>query len=459
MALTQYPLDGVADGTAITTGNTGASVVSLGTGSTGTYRTAAKAYGTVGVRLVIAAGTSPALRFLFTGGATNNQAAYEFCTSGPNGAASGTIVSVPVVTFRHASGTVASINYDKGNAGLNFKDGASGSILSAITFAAMTTAAGSSVTLATILEYSLVINNSTGVWDLKAYLPGTPTVVWSASGTSTFTSTAPLAGMQYGGSSDVVVTQDVDFVQLNDGLSTPIAQPATNSAPTVTIANAIQTVAAASVVTFVATGADTDGTIASYAWTVEYSSTGSNPTLTNAATDVVSVTAPAAGNLCILRCTITDNLGATGYALAEVRVPTPDSAVRALPGLASGAAGWSIVGTGTDQSTVLADSDGATLVESPDITSTATVRRFRLAPMVVRSTLAITLKGVLLTVTGPTGCKVRLGSGTTQHGEYAVAATTVSQDVTVPPTPGNQQALATAVTDWGNVWYELVGLS
>jgi hypothetical protein len=457
MALTQFPLDGVSDGTAITTGNTGASTVSLGSGSTGAYAIAAKAYGTVGVRLSIATGTSPAFRFLNAASATNNQQAFRFCTSGPNGAAAGSTNAVNFVTFRHASGTVAAIGYDKGNNGINFRDGTSGTILAAITFAALTTAAGSTVNLATVLEYSLVINNSTGVWSLKAYLPGTSTVVWNASGASTFTSTAAFAGMQFGGSSDVTVTQDIDYVQLNDGASSEIGAPASNQLPTLTL-TANQTAAAGAPVSVSATATDPDGTVASYAWSIAYPTSGA-PSLTGASTATCSFTAGVAGSLYIVQCVVTDNSGGQTTKTTEVRVPNPASTVMPLTGQASGASGWGIVGSASDQGSAVSDSDGATMVESPDITGTASARRFRLPPMAARSALTITLRGAILTATGPTGCKARVGSGSTQHAEYTIAPTTSSSDITVPASPTDQATLAAAVTDWGAVWVELVAAS
>ena len=454
MALVQNVLDGYADGTAITTGNTGASTVSLGSGSTGAYAAAAKAYGAVGVRLSLAASTSPAFRFLFASSATNNQAAFRFCTSGPNGAASGTVNAINFVTFRHGSGTVCSIGYDKGNAGLNFRDGTSGTILASITFAAMTTAAGSTVNLATILEYSLVINNSTGVWALKAYLPGTSTVVWNASGTSTFTSTAAFAGLQFGGSSDVTVTQDIDYVQLNDGGSSEISAPASNQLPTLTL-TANQTVAAGGAVAVSASATDPDGTIASYAWSVLYPTTGA-PSLTGASTAACLFTAGAAGSLYILQCVVTDNSGGTTTKTTEVRVPNPTATVLPLTGQATGASGWGIVGSASDQGSAVNDADAATMVESPDISATASARRFRLPPMAARSALQVTLRGAILTASGPTGCKCRVGSGSTQHAEYTITPTTTSSDISVPSSPTDQATLAAAVTDWGSVWVELV---
>lgn len=455
MTLTQYPLDGYPSGTSITTGNTGANTISLGAGSTGVYSSAAAAYGAVGVRLSIAAGTSPAFRFLFGGGATGNQAAFRFCSSGPNGAAAGGVNAVNFVNFRHASGVVAAIGYDKGNNGLNFRNGPSGTIISAITFAALSTAAGSTVNLATILEYSLVVNNSTGAYALKVYLPGTSTIVWSASGTTTFTQTGAFAGLQFGGSSDVEVTQDVDFVQVNDGSSTEIAQPATNQPPTVSISSPLRDVAASSAVSFTATATDTDGTIAGYQWAVEYSSTGSNPTLTGATTATVSLTAPAAaGSLIVLRCTATDDADGTGYTLAEVRVPSPVASGIVPVDRTTGNSGWGIIGGAASQAAALGDGDAGTLVESPDVTSTASVRRFRLAPMSARSSMVITIGGALMTASGSHACKVRVGSGSTQVKEVSLPATTSSADYTVTLTAGE----VAAITDWGAVWVELVAV-
>jgi subtilase family serine protease len=109
--------------------------------------------------------------------------------------------------------------------------------------------------------------------------------------------------------------------------------PVANVPPTANAGNA-QTVNEGSAVTLSGTGTDSDGTIASYAWT---QTAGPAVTLTNANTAVASFTAPpvTADTVLTFQLTVTDNQGATGTAttnvtVANVAVAEPDLTITAL---------------------------------------------------------------------------------------------------------------------------------
>lgn len=82
-----------------------------------------------------------------------------------------------------------------------------------------------------------------------------------------------------------------------------------NSAPTVN-AGSDQSVTVSSTVNLSASGLDGDGTIAGYAWTQV---SGTSISFSNAAIANPSFTAPGSAGTVVVRCTVTDNLGATGF--------------------------------------------------------------------------------------------------------------------------------------------------
>lgn len=108
----------------------------------------------------------------------------------------------------------------------------------------------------------------------------------------------------------------------NGGSSTPNPPnppPATNSPPTAN-AGADQTVLTGATVTLSGTGADSDGSVASYAWT---QTEGSAVTLTGASTAAVSFTAPDTAANLTFRLEVTDNRGATHADTVAVIVNAP----------------------------------------------------------------------------------------------------------------------------------------
>lgn len=228
----------------------------------------------------------------------------------------------------------------------------------------------------------------------------------------------------------------------------PPAPP--NVPPTVDVIGR-QEVAAGALVNLSATGADSDGSIAGYAWSFDYPSSGA-PTLTGANTATPSFTAGAAGSLYILRCTVTDNSGATASATTEVRVPLVSSSwtARPLPTTGSGTSGWSIVGGSGTVGGALADESDATYIESAALTSTAQTRRVRVQPVATSTGVSFSARLSLSDAVAAT-VKMRLYEGSVLRQEWPVTVTNT------PTTYDFALTTPSAIGDWGSLFLELVG--
>lgn len=222
--------------------------------------------------------------------------------------------------------------------------------------------------------------------------------------------------------------------------------PPVNNPPTGTI-TANQTVAAAAAVTATVSATDADGSIASYAWTVVSGASTSTPALTGASTATVSLTAPAAGNLVTLQCVVGDDAGGTLTLTTEVRVPLTSGDLTTLALTGTGDP-WTNTGGAATDGAALADASDTTYSESGDYTIVASERRWRLRPTIARTSLILTLRG-LVTATGGT-VKARLYEGATLRQEWTITPGTSVGDHTLTVTsPG-------AISDWGNLWVAAV---
>lgn len=246
-------------------------------------------------------------------------------------------------------------------------------------------------------------------------------------------------------------TEDVGFdsfsydTALTDFIGVAAGAPPTVSTP------ANQNVAAAAAVTVAVTASSSSSTIASYAWSYVYPSSG-GPTLSGTTTNTVSLTAGSAGDLYQLQCVVTDANSLTTTVTTEVRVPTAGDATT-LPGAATANVGtWANVGGGSTPGQAMSDSSDTTYTESAVLTSTETSARYRLQPMTARSALNLTVR-LETDTTGTTSPKVRLFEGTTQRQQWSQAVTNAWGDYTLSLTsPG-------AITDWGNLSIEFAATS
>ncbi len=172
----------------------------------------------------------------------------------------------------------------------------------------------------------------------------------------------------------------IDDLQLIDGSATEIPDFTLPNLDPVVTAGAAQVVSAGATVTLAFTATDGDGTISSRATTFDYPTSGA-PTITGGTGNSPTFTAGAAGSRYVVRHTATDNLGATASATTEVFVPVAGGAALVPEaGNGTGSSGWTIAGGSATQGAALADSNDSTYVESPELTSTPTARRWRYIP-------------------------------------------------------------------------------
>ncbi len=323
-------------------------------------------------------------------------------------------------------------------------------------------------------KLQLLAKGSTVVWDAAANFPtqqwvrieayvqqgvtasdGSIQLAYYLGSSTTAIETKNASGLNFGGdlgaltnirfgtlsSDSLTETYWLDTARVHTGTdATGLIGPPVNTPPTVTV-GANQNVTAGATVNLTATASDSDGSIAAYAWSFLYPTTGA-PTLTGASTATPSFTAGTAGSLYVLKCEVTDNGGSTASATVEVRVPkSTDFAPLPMDGVAVGA--WTRAGSATTDGAALADSDDTTYVESPDFTASVQSEEYRLEPLVARDTLTLTLRA-LQTAAG----------GTVQA--QLVEGTTVRQTWTITPgtSAGNSPLVVSnpaAITDWGNL--------
>lgn len=198
-----------------------------------------------------------------------------------------------------------------------------------------------------------------------------------------------------------------------------LVRPAPNQAPTAN-AGPDQTVATGATVTLAGSGTDSDGTIASYAWT---QIAGPTVTLNNASTATATFVMPtvSAGTVLGFQLTVTDNTGAQGTATVSITAaanqpPTANAGANQTvnEGVAVTLAGSGTDPDGTIASYAWAQTAGPTVALTNANTATATF----IAPAVTTDTVLT----FALTVTDNSG-----GSAT------ATANVTV-RNVNLPPT-------------------------
>jgi hypothetical protein len=301
------------------------------------------------------------------------------------------------------------------------------------------------------LEYYITAgaSNTTGSIKFAYYLGNSTTPVETvytnnAANVGTAQTFTSLYMGKYSASGETV---DLDAFSFNDA-ATDLIGVAAGAPPTVTTP-AIQNVSASSAVVVSLSASSGSGTIASYAWSYVFPTSG-GPALSGANTNSVSFTSGVAGSLYVLQCVVTDSNGLSTTVTTEVRVPTTGDAIPVPAPYSASVGTWANVGGAANGGSALGDSSDTTYIESPALSASAVSSRYRLQPMSARSALTLTAR-LAQDTSGTTTVKVRLYEGNTMRQEWTQAVTTSFTDYPfVVTTPAN-------ITDWGNLYLEFVG--
>jgi hypothetical protein len=454
--------EGGTHGTTVTAGNSGGAsgtaftAVAKGASSTVQFSNAQPAHGSLGYFLSHVSGEASYFTWVPSGDATSSYAAREYIyfTGNPPG-------DEFIMQFRNGSTSVMTLSITS-----------AGKLKCLNTAASAVYTSTASLSTGTLyrVEARIIKGTTTGDGTINvAFYPGDSTtpVETPFSSAAMNVGTTDIASVRFGRSSSIAQAWScyLDDIALQTG-ATGLIGPTANAAPTATITSN-QTVAASASVSATVIAADSDGTIASYAWTgTRYTTTGApaSITLTNPTTATCSYTASAltSGVLDVLSCLITDNGGATVTKTTEVRVPTTGAA-KPLSGYDSATASWTLIGGGASVGASLNDGSSTTRVESPDITGTASEQLVRLAPMATRTSYRQTITDAVLTTTVTNTDKVRFYTGVTQVTERLTSTLKKTTDNTTSDVTTSDLSLyfdltgpeVTAMSDWG---YPVVGI-
>lgn len=404
------------------------------------YSTAAAVQGTLGCRITLQAAASY-LRWNVSEVATRFVARRSFkMPSLPSASTTLLQISNGSITFLYVD-TTGKIGVDRG-----------GFVTGSLTASALSAGVQYWLELAMVKETG---GGGNGQIEYKIFDNSGGVVATYASAANKSTGTGDASQYRFGGATTASgwTYDDLDTCRCGPvaGTDTWIG-PIANAAPT-TNAGPDQNVTAGATVNLSSTSSDTDGSIASEAWTyVSAASTGS-PSLTGGTTSTPSFTAGSAGNLYTLLDTVTDNGSATGTDTVEVRVPLPGGTNKvplAIDTLASAKVGtWTKVGGVATEGGTLAVTDDTKYLESDTLTASEQKIRFRHQPSHALATGKFTLK--LGTDTGTANVTVRLYDGTTlrQTWTQAVTSTPTNYDFTLSaPT-------IAAIVDPGSLWAEV----
>lgn len=443
MTLNQFNFEGAADGASLTNGTSGSVASSVGTGTT-TFSTAMAAHGALGGRFYSGgSGNATFRRWPFATPTTQFQASVVLVNPGAQAS------TVEILGFVNSAG-VRRLTVQVSSTGqialrttaATYNMATAAQIGPNVKFRLTCEVVGGSTTAGVIVAH-LYVQSSPGVWDQPI---GTPVTVTDAN-----LSTDQIVGVDVGPLTGIAAAYTVgaDDIQLRDGAGSEIPDYTIPNTPPVVSAGGNQVVVGGSTVNLSGTATDTDGTIASVAWSFVSASSTGTPTLTGANTLTPSFVAGAAPQLYTLQLTATDNLGGTTVSTVEVRVPvTGATDARPLPFAAAKTGTWTRTG-GASDGAALADESNATYLESGAVSGAEQKIRVRVEPSGARATSKV--QATLGTDSGTAVFQIRLYEGTTLRQTWtqeAVGSTPTAYEFAL-----SSPALS-AISDWGNLFLE-----
>jgi hypothetical protein len=437
--------EGGSNGTAVTTGNSGGSsgtaflTVSAGAGGTIQFNTATKMHGALAYAFTPGAGTANYVVFNDSGSGTVNFSfrCYMYLTGNPTS-------ETQWLTVQTSAGA-AIVTCNLTTTG-NIK------VVSATPSTLGTFTNAIPLNTWTRITITGTSNATTGAVTVKMYAGDSGTVTETQSFTNANLNGSVVNRIVIGKltATGNLAAYYVDDIALDVSSNTEIGVPSL-AAPTVTNNSGTQNVSAASTVNLSYTSSDTDGTVTGVATTFDFPTSGA-PALTGGTTATPSFTAGSAPNLYVVRQTATDNDGLTGYATAEVRVPT-SSDWKPLSGYTPVTTGtWTNQGGAANIAAAVADASDTTYAESAALSASSQEIRWRLEPATARSAGSITFR-VAQDTAGTIVAKGRLYEGNTLRQEWTLTTTTSAADQVCTISAGT----IAAITDWGNLWAAVAG--
>lgn len=307
-------------------------------------------------------------------------------------------------------------------------------------------------------------SSTTGQIRLAAYLGDSTTPITGAdsgllTGKNVAGTDAALGEIRFGANGNPAIDFYFDDIGVKTGVDAVWgAWPVTNTPPTVSLTGN-QNLAASAPFTINVTASDSDGTISTYAATVDSTKSSTTQSLTGASTATITGTGPSSlGHVVTISETVTDNGSATATATTELRTPITGSTTGVPLALAanafapSGPVGtWTRQGSGTSDGGSIAVSDDTKYMESAAVSGTEQSVRFRLQPSALRSSSNLVLRlGTDGSGTGLANATIRLYEGTTLRQTWTQAITATATDYTFTLSSGT----LSAISDWGNLSFE-----
>lgn len=401
-----YLFEGAADGVTATTATTGASLVA--TNGNGTVKHSS-AMGAPGVGLAFSGASSQALVRLPSDAAGLVQAFSGILTTPDVNQASG---DQNLQNFEDNTTAVVSRLQWKQTGVLQFTDKSAAHTL--------VVAAAGVLSNATKYRVEVLYSAGTGTADtvtVKVYTPAaatgsTPVAQVTASNLNLGTNPLLNSDLGMGGGIATQQTFGWDTIQMQSGRTTEFGPytAAANVPPSVSASSAQSTTTPGQTVTLTGTATDSDGTIASRAWSFTSVPAGvTAPTISNASSATATFVPPSAG-LYVAQFAATDNSGATSTATVSIYV---GGTAATVIGQTANPGGWTSTPSGSGIPSVLSDASTSTYAESPASPSTAATVRLRLAPLQPLTSFSMTLGSASLNGTGNLAVSATLYEGST----------------------------------------------
>lgn len=290
------------------------------------------------------------------------------------------------------------------------------------------------------------VSATTGSFVAKAYSTGNTQVGSTASSTTANLGAGPIANCSVGILNATDVQQDIDDVQMNDGVSSgTMGDYTVNSTPPSVSAGSNQTIAnPGGTVTLTATATPATGSagIASYAWTLVSAISITGATISgvtiSGASGASPTFVPSTRGRYIFQVTATDREGNTSSA-SQVRIFVPGTTVTPIEVTASTGFLTTTVGNVTDTSDSTYAESGAA--------GSGTFVTYRLAPIAAgASSFALIVRSLVQAIGGTQ--KVELLQGSTVRKDWGgLAPNTTFTDQTLSLTSGE---MAT-ITSWNEL--------